>query len=129
MNFLKKLLTKINFIDEKHNTLTLYVHEFSHSIVNEITDKYNNLPNDFFDDIKYVMTKMHYNLNNTIIDEHVIRAIEIIYLKYAVNSKESLKYADKLIKEYKEIGFIYIEACIKSLENYYKELKKRFEGK
>jgi len=53
-----------------------------------------------------------------------VKNTKIAFLTYTYGisgqaSKESLKYADKLIKEYKEIGFIYIEDCIKSLEKYY----------
>lgn len=119
---------KINFIDSVDNTLTLYVHEFSHSVVNPLTRKYSNITMDYFNDIKDKMIKQAYNLPETIIDEHIVRGIELVFLKYSFKDSSS-NYVLKWKKEYEEIGFIYINEIFNKLDYYYtnKQMYKDFE--
>ena len=117
---------KINFIDEKFNTLSLYVHEFSHSIINPLTDKYSDIKLDFFNDIYDKMKRLVYSSAEVIIDEHIIRGIEIVFSK---GLKGGQDFAEEYIKDNIDSGFIYIETVVKSLENYLKniDIYKNFE--
>ena len=115
---------KINFIDSVDNTLTLYVHEFSHSIVNPLTDKYNDIKLEFFNEIKEKMQKQNYWHLETIINEHIIRALEVVYMKIESKIPNNLQCANKYITDNKEIGFKYIETCVNSLEYYIKNKDK-----
>lgn len=119
----------INFIDTIDSTLTLYVHEFSHSIINPLIEKYNNIKLDFFNNIKEKMQNMYYWNVETIINEHIIRALEVIYLKKERKIPNHFFCAENYRKHCFNIGFIYIDMCISSLENYIfnKEKYKNFE--
>lgn len=57
------------------------LHEFSHSIVNPLTDKLNIISEEdnLFDEIKEIMKKQAYSRNSTIMNEHIIRAIQSRY--------------------------------------------------
>jgi len=114
---------EINFIDSLPNTLTLFVHEFSHSVINPLTDKYWNLKDDIFKDIFDKMQDMAYNNNKTIFNEHVIRAIEYIYL-INNNIEGTDEYLKKFKKYHEEKGFNYIKPCIDSINNYLKNIDK-----
>ena len=120
---------KINFIDSIDNTLTLYVHEFSHSLVNPLTHKYNDIKLEYFNDIKESMQKQNYWHIEAIISEHIIRAIEIIYMKQESKIPNNLKCAENYLEFNKTIGFKYIENCVTSLENYINNIEnyKNFE--
>lgn len=115
---------KINFIDSVDNTLTLYVHEFSHSIINPLTDIYNDIKLEFFNEIKEKMQKQNYWHLETIINEHIIRAIEIIYMKLEPKIPNNLECAQNYLNSNKEIGFKYIDTCVASLEKYLKNKDK-----
>lgn len=119
----------INFIDSIDNTLSLYVHEFSHSIINPLTDKYNDIKLEFFNDIKEEMRELYYWNVETIINEHIIRAIEVIFMKLEPKIPNNLQCANNYIADNKEIGFKYIETCVNSLEYYirHKDEYKNFE--
>lgn len=115
---------KINFIDTIDSTLTLYVHEFSHSIVNPLTSKYNDIKLEFFNDIKEKMKNLYYWDIETIINEHIIRALEIVYMKLENKMPNNKECAEKYRNSCFNIGFTYIDICVNSLENYLKNKDK-----
>lgn len=92
-------------------------HEFSHSFINPITDKYIDLIENSevnFESIKEDMREQGYTSWYTTINEHIIRAVtvrltEIVYGEDAAN---------KLIYEEKEKGFIYIDSLCSLLQYY-----------
>ncbi len=107
----------INFIDSVDNILTLYVHEFSHSIVNPLTRKFSKVKIEFFDNI--VGKFGSYKTPETIIDEHIVRSVELLYLKYFFKTNDNVNYFEKWKNDYKDIGFIYIEDVFSKLEYYF----------
>ena len=115
----------VNFIDSVDNTLTLYVHEFSHSVINPLTDKYSNIKIDVFNDIFDKMKNMAYIYPETIINEHIVRSVEIIFLEKYFNED----YVEKWKNEYMNIGFKYINNVYEKLNYYIKNQKnyKNFE--
>lgn len=91
------------------------LHEFSHSIVNPLTDRLNIISEEdnLFDEIKDIMRKQAYGRNSTIMNEHIIRGIQARYqYKHDPNGVEN--YITALEKS----GFIYIRTIIHSLEYY-----------
>lgn len=97
------------------------IHEFSHGIINDLTDKYSEIYKDIeFDDIMEKMKSLAYGTKKTIINEHIIRAIECVYVNkyYGDNAKNKIKEWEK------EMGFKYIESCINSIEEYMNNLDK-----
>lgn len=97
------------------NFASKILHEFSHSIINPITDKLyvSSEEDDLFDKIKDIMRKQAYSKNFAIMNEHIIRGIEARYrYKYDANGVE--KYIIYLEKS----GFIFIRPIIESLEYY-----------
>lgn len=100
---------------EKYFTTTP-VHEFSHSYVNPITkeSKLINEDSNMFDDIKDIMKAKAYTNNETIINEHIIRAINIRYIDLNFDEKWT---QDKLDFE-RNSGFIYIDNVLSSLKEY-----------
>lgn len=110
----------ITFIEED-DFGTLPLHEFSHSIINPLTDKYSDISNEFFSDIMGIMSKKAYGATNTIINEHVIRSIEIVYLRKFL--KEN-KVADCEQVRQNKRGFKYIDFCVEQLEKYFDNVDK-----
>ncbi len=103
---------------DEFELLHLLFHEFSHSIINPLTTKYlkNNDPN-LFAKIDKKMDEMAYGSNNTIINEHFIRALTI---RYHWHRNKNKRECNQLIKQEKNQGFIYIEKVLEQLENYEK---------
>lgn len=99
------------------NLSCLLYHEFSHSIINPLTDEYNLISNEdhIFDKVKERMQIKAYNKNSTILNEHIIRALTSRYIFFC--NKKEVRYQRK-IKEEKDKGFLYIENVINSLIEY-----------
>ena len=97
----------------------LILHEFSHSFVNPLTEKYRdkvNLSEKLFEPIKNKMSNMAYTNWETSLNEHIIRAViaritEIVYGE---------KSADNVINKEKSQGFIYVEPIIEKLKEFEK---------
>lgn len=103
--------------------LTLPIHEFSHGFVNPLTDNYKLVDENthLFDDIREEMSKQAYPTDVEIINEHIVRAITARSILYMHNDQE---WYDREIERQKEMGFIYIEDIISSLEIYEKNRDK-----
>ena len=90
-------------------------HEMSHPVINPLTDKYL---------IKNVETNLkfkHYGTIQSIINESIIRAVEIILYKHMQRSSEII---ERKIKLEKAQGFEYIENVVDCLETYLCNRKK-----
>ena len=98
---------------------TLILHEFSHSIINPLTSKYSNIPGKAFADIWEQMKLRAYGHVESIINEHIIRAIELFYLKNIIKTPEAMIAYDKKLEFQLSIGFKYVPVCLELLENYY----------
>ncbi len=101
---------------DRFELLHLLFHEFSHSIINPLTDKYY-LENDedFFADIKEKMVELAYGRAKTIINEHFIRALT---LRYHWHTNQNQSDYNQLIVHEKNRGFIHIENVLESLITY-----------
>ena len=116
-------ITQLSKSDDLYGTWELYKgdmiqicnHEFCHSYINPLTAKYDLSGITLFDDIKEKMLQFGYDDIATIINEHVVRAIEIRSIKLLNLGEEKYK---NVINRYKSIGFIYIEPIIELLEQY-----------
>lgn len=109
----------ITFVNPKYQFgfASVTLHEFSHSIINPLTDKLNIISeeDDLFDEIKDIMHKQAYGKNSTIMNEHIIRGIQARYQSiYDSNGVES--YITALEKN----GFTFIKPIIESLKYYEK---------
>lgn len=117
--FQKNPLTFVT--DNNHGTLAL--HEFSHSIINPLTSKHSKIKGIAFSDIWDIMSQKAYGNVETIINEHIIRALEIFYLKNILKTKETqLLASEKLDREINN-GFKHITCCLESLEKYYANIE------
>lgn len=94
---------------------SLILHEFSHSIINPLTDKLNLISeeDDLFDEIKDIMKKQAYSINSAIMNEHIIRGVQARY-QYKYDRAGVEQYITNLEKN----GFIFIRTVIESLEYY-----------
>jgi hypothetical protein len=92
-------------------------HEFSHGIVNPLTDKYSLIKkeNNVFYETYNKMEKLGYTNNDVILNEYIIRASTIIFIAKIENDQDSYK-SDITWEE--KLGFIYIKDVIKSLTYY-----------
>ncbi len=102
----------------------LFVHEFGHSIVNPLVDKYAKLPKRYFKRIYPQMAELDYNDHDpTILDEFIIRAIGYVYTKYyykgIFEGKTPAELATYVIEGEKKDGFIYMDILTKLVEDYY----------
>lgn len=104
----------------------LLFHEFSHSYINPLTDKYNLIDekDDIFKNIFNQMDKQAYGSNITIINEHIIRALTLRYRLYANNDIEEY---NKGIELEEKLGFIYIRNIIDSLI-FYENNRDKYEN-
>lgn len=100
------------------NKLDLIFHEYAHSYINPITEKYFKKNKELsFKEIEDKMNSIAYNQSETIINEHIIRALEN---RYIINELKDKSMAEERIKEEKQLGFIYIEPIIEVLKEYEK---------
>lgn len=105
------------------NTFSQYLsnliwHEFSHAIINPLTEKYDDLVKEYeytYDYLKqYKQPNAGYDPWDECINEHIIRGIAI-YLCQEYMDKESAK--DRLTYDV-NLGYIYIPKIIEKLEYY-----------
>lgn len=92
-------------------------HEFSHSYINPLTDKYYDkvwLYEDLFNPVSSRMNKMAYGTWETTVNEHLVRAADIIMSEKAFGKMSTFARIQEEIAN----GFIYIEPIIKSLREY-----------
>ena len=116
---LKKFQNKeLTFITDK-DLGTLALHEFSHSLINPLTSKYSTIEGKAFADNWDLMSKKAYGNVETIINEHIIRALEIFYLKNIIKTDESIDLANQRLEREINGGFKHINDCLKCLEDYY----------
>ncbi len=103
---------EIDFTFNKPYVTTLLLHEFAHTIINPLTSKFRNKVA-LIDKEKF---KLCLELNpygddiETVVNEHVIRAIECMYVKDTF--PEDYK---NFLEDYKSDGFL----CLEELENLY----------
>jgi len=113
---------EINFGDAEDIRYLVW-HEFSHSFVNPITEKYNyevNLYSGLFKPIEKAMEQNTYPSWETCVNEHLIRAITARLAAREISSKA---YRESIINE-KSRGFFYIEPLCEILEKYEKNREK-----
>lgn len=93
------------------------VHEFAHNFINPLTEKYKSiiLHENLFKKIKKQMKMQAYASDEVIINEHIVRAIELRFLKMYYDDDE---WIQRRIKKLKDQGFIYIDIIIDSLKYY-----------
>ncbi len=98
--------------------LSLIHHEFSHSIINPLTDKYDQIINKkkIFSDIFKKMSKQAYGTNATILNEYVIRASTLRW--GLINRIDNWEQYEKSIVYEEEMGFINIKDVLDSLIYY-----------
>ncbi len=105
------------------NIRYLVWHEFSHSFVNPITEKYSyevNLYSGLFKPIEEVMRQNTYPSWETCVNEHLIRAVTARLVAREISKKA---YREAIINE-KSKGFFYIESLCEILEKYEKNREK-----
>ncbi len=111
----------MDFAYDKIYVTTLVLHEYAHSYINDLTDKYS----DMLARVDKQKFELCFKLNaygtdeKTAINEHVIRAIECLYV--CKNFKnDSLNF----IKKYVGDGFTYIVQLMDLFKNYLKNKQK-----
>ena len=103
--------------DNYENVIGAPIHEFLHGYVNPITEKYGLLDfnTNLFDNLKEYMSNNGYPTDVEIINEHLVRAIQI---RYIINEYKDVKWADGMTKWEEEQGFIYIRNILEKLEEF-----------
>ena len=76
-----------------------------------------------FKEIQDKMIRLAYNTVESIIDEHIVRAIELVFLKKDFGEE----YVEKYATQYETTGFIYIRNVYKKLCEYC-ENKSQYEN-
>lgn len=103
------------FANDKIYIETLIVHEFGHSIINKITDNFkeiiNSINNDIF--IKCFENNPYNSDKITAINETIIRAIEILYVKEFYTKNDVIN----LINDYNADGFNKIKEIAEIINN------------
>lgn len=97
----------------------ILIHEFAHSFVNELLDKnpspFQESGNQIFEFVKDKMREKAYNDWHTMLNEALVRASVIKYMKDHLFSQQEI---EKEIKEQKALGFYWIEDLVSELEKY-----------
>lgn len=90
------------------------VHEFSHSFINPIVDKYDLISEEdvIFADILPTISKIGYGSNNSILKDHIVRAIT---LRYLLKYKKDISYYNNQYNLDKKLGFKYIDSFLEEL--------------
>lgn len=103
--------------DKYENVIDAPIHEFLHGYVNPITEKKGLLDFDtnLFDNLKEKLSMQGYPTDVEIINEHIVRAIQI---RYIINEYNDEKWAESMTKWEEEQGFIYIRDIIIKLEEF-----------
>ncbi len=113
--------------DQIFNYSSFLVHEFSHSFINPLTDKYSLIEEDnpIFSNIWDKMKELGYGNNKSILNEHIVRAIT---LRYLFIQRDDISYYNNQLETDENWGFSYIRNIMDSLEiyeknrNYYKNI-------
>jgi hypothetical protein len=99
--------------------LPILLHEFNHSFVNDIVEKYRaDLEKSgkiIYDLLKDEMINIGYNNWKTMFDESIVRACVIKYLKDKNFDKKQIQ---KEINTQLNSGFVWIESLVEALEQY-----------
>ena len=102
------------------NDLRSYIwHEFGHSFVNPLTDKYAARVmaiDKLFAPIKEEMSKLKYGEWEICVNEHIIRAVEVRLADLYAGSRKS----NRLLKKQLGERFIYIEPLVEKLKDFEK---------
>ena len=104
---------------EEDNLLQLVWHEFGHSFVNPITEKYAEKVKSIdklLEPIKEEMSKQAYSQWYNCINEHIIRAVHVRLLALHVSSQQS----NGLLNIELSKRFIYIEPLVEKLKDFEK---------
>jgi hypothetical protein len=117
-NFLDEKKLDMGFANEKRNR-ELSTHEFGHSFVNPVIDQ---LPEELISKTQHlyvplqeVMTQQGYPTWKYCLDEHFVRAGEVMVARSLGNTKDAEDLQDHYVEERK---FIYLPIIIKELEAY-----------
>ena len=105
------------FLSQKN--LDLIQHEFSHPLINPLTDKYFNprkMPT-LSEEVTKKMIDLTYGDVPTYINEQIIRCTTILYLTHL----DCGETEESLIKEEEDIGFIHTRAVLQALKEYEKQ--------
>lgn len=94
--------------------LDTLVHEYSHGIIDPLTEKYKSLVEEahLFEDIKEQMSNQAYPTDSEIMNEHIIRAIETRFMHLVYQDD---LWAKKRVEYDEKLGFIYLKDIIQSL--------------
>ena len=105
--------------DHIFNYSSFLVHEFSHSFINPLTDKYSLITEDnpIFNDIWEKMKELGYSSNKSILNDHIVRAIT---LRFLFLQRNDISYYNKQLETDENWGFSYIRNIMASLEFYEK---------
>jgi hypothetical protein len=121
---------------EISNALGIMIHEFCHSFVNYLTEKnkeaFKESGKKIFSVVKDKMTEQAYSDWGTVLNEALVRASVIKYLKdhdfeqwiIEVQSELFESVFEYMIKWEKENGFFWIEELVSELESYDKQRDK-----
>ena len=124
----KSFETELMQFHLKNEPEMMYIHEFSHSVINPLADKYLNIDKGFFSDIEKEMRKDAYTDDYTIMVEHIIRAIEYEFLNNYYKYK-SEKNSNMWLGKMLDRGYKYLPLMIQLMDEYYlnKDKYKNFE--
>ena len=92
-------------------------HEFSHSFVNPLTEKYADKVaslDQLFEPIKEQMSKQFYPEWESCLNEHIVRAITVRLAQLHLGAKQSKELLDSEISQH----YIYIEPLIEKLKEF-----------
>jgi hypothetical protein len=108
----------------KDNLIYYVWHEFGHSFVNPQTDKYYDKVlgyDKLFSPIREDMAKLNYSDLSTLVNELVIRAINVRLRELYISPVASRKLLNREL----ENGFVYIQPVIEKLKEYEKQRDSR----
>ena len=105
--------------DRYESVISAPIHEFLHGYVNPITEKKGllNFDTHMFDNLKEKMSMQGYPTDVEIINEHLVRAIQI---RYILNEYKDEKWAEYVTNMEEKNGFIYIRDILEKLEEFEK---------
>jgi hypothetical protein len=95
-------------------------HEFGHSFVNPLTEKYNDrveATNKLYNPIEKIMSKYAYKNWSTCVNEHIIRAIHVRLFELHYDSQKAKIMLDNELA----LRYIYIEPLIEKLKDFEKQ--------
>jgi hypothetical protein len=99
--------------------LNLVWHEFGHSFVNPLTDKHADkvaTSARLFNPIRKQMRRQAYTCWRRVVNEHIIRAIEVRLMELHLSSR----HANLILEHNLKLDFIYIEPLVEKLKEFEK---------